>query len=353
MMKRMTLGERMRNQETMEPDIGGWVPLPLIVHDHSTNPLGGQNLRDILELQFDTAIELIIDAAGAVTRTQVYHKIDTNGDIASDNLDTINGGVEGDLLIIRPENATRTVVVRTGVGNIVLIGGANVILDDATDHLALLYDGAQWNDLSGVDVSSLIAEGPDINLVTAAGVTAVGRGGDTVLLFDSGGNPLAEFAATSAGLDAASAAAAARDVVWIPAVTIANNHVFTAGVRYIGISRWASILTGEVTLGIETTLETCTVSRVVNDGNDLQGVIAPASGTGWIRDCDVLCDQNGAGNAYALVVDNDGDIATWMCRVEADSAAGNGYAGYLPGATAGSCYMFGGRAMGSTDIFNV
>lgn len=121
-------------------DGSAWSPIAA-----SVDPV---NLRNILELEFDNAIELTI-VAGAITRTQVYHRVDTQGDDATDNLDTINGGTEADILIIRAENAARTVVVRTGVGNIVLQGGSNISLDDVTDHLILIYDGTQWNDLGG------------------------------------------------------------------------------------------------------------------------------------------------------------------------------------------------------------
>lgn len=113
-------------------------------HDHSSNVEGGQDLHQIEELEFEDAAELTIDGAGAVTRTQVYHSIDTNGDAATDNLDTINGGVEGDLLIIRAENSARTVVVRHNVGNIWLLGGADISLEDAEYHLIFIYDGSMW-----------------------------------------------------------------------------------------------------------------------------------------------------------------------------------------------------------------
>ena len=125
--------------------VGGSV-LPA-VHDHSEGAQGGQNLRSIQELEFADAVELTI-SSGAVTRTQVYHTIDTESDAASDDLDTINGGAEGDLLIIRAEDSARTVVVKTGTGNIVLSGGVDVTLDDDTDHLALIFNGTNWCDNS-------------------------------------------------------------------------------------------------------------------------------------------------------------------------------------------------------------
>jgi hypothetical protein len=110
---------------------------------------GGHNLREIVELEFQDATELTI-AAGVVTRTQVYHTIDTQGDAGTDDLDTISGGAQGDLLIIRPVHTDRTVVVKHGTGNIKLRSAADVTLDDASDILALLcYDGTNWADVGG------------------------------------------------------------------------------------------------------------------------------------------------------------------------------------------------------------
>ncbi len=117
------------------------------VHDHSDNTEGGVDLHAIEELEFDDATTLTIDAAGAITRTQVYHAVDTNGGAATDNLDTINGGVEGDLLIIHAANDARTVVVRHNQDNIWLSGADDINLDDAEDHLALVYDGSYWCDI--------------------------------------------------------------------------------------------------------------------------------------------------------------------------------------------------------------
>ena len=92
---------------------------------------------------FTAASELTI-SGGAITATQTYHKVDTEADAASDDLDTINGGAAGDLLIIRAENDARTVVVKHNTGNIWIIGEQDVSLEDTEDHLWLIYDGSTW-----------------------------------------------------------------------------------------------------------------------------------------------------------------------------------------------------------------
>jgi len=105
-------------------------------------------LADLTDVEFADATELTINA-GVITRVQTYHKVDTAGDDPTDDLNTINGGTEGDLLVIRPEDGARTVVVKHNTGNIWLLGQADVSLDDADDHIALVFDGAKWSDIGG------------------------------------------------------------------------------------------------------------------------------------------------------------------------------------------------------------
>jgi hypothetical protein len=105
----------------------------------------------VKSIDFSDFSELTI-ASGAITVTQACHTVDTQGDAASDDLDTINGGTNGMLLFIRPENDARTVVVKHGTGNIWISGGADVTLDDVRDLIALVYDGTKWSDLGGAGV---------------------------------------------------------------------------------------------------------------------------------------------------------------------------------------------------------
>jgi len=193
-----------------------------------------------------------------------------------------------------------------------------------------------------------MGEGPGIDI---AGMF-VGLGGDTILLYDSGGEPVAEFAATGAGLDAAGAAAVSGDVVWLRAATISGDHSLGAGVHYVGASRWASILTGQITLGDDTTLECCTVERTANDAGTLTGVVAPNSGTAKVRDCDVTCAQSGAGQAFAVSVEGTGDLEVWLCYLNGDSTGGTGYGGYHKPGETGDLYAYFSRVIGSTDPFN-
>jgi len=90
---------------------------------------------------FTDAGELTI-ATGAITATGSYHTIDTEGDAASDDLDTINGGAAGRILIIQAENDGRTVVVKHNTGNILLASGGDISLDEDDKALILVYSAA-------------------------------------------------------------------------------------------------------------------------------------------------------------------------------------------------------------------
>lgn len=94
---------------------------------------------------FASATELTING-GSITATQTYHTVDTEGDAANDDLDTVAGGSEGDLLILRAENAGRTVTCKDGTGNLLLAGDFD--LDDTADTIMLIYDGSNWLELS-------------------------------------------------------------------------------------------------------------------------------------------------------------------------------------------------------------
>lgn len=103
-------------------------------------------------LNLPAATELTI-ASGVITATQSYHRIDTQSDGATDDLDTINGGTEGDILVIRAENGARDVVCKDATGNLQLAGG-DFTLNNVQDMLMLMYDGSNWCEISRSDNSA-------------------------------------------------------------------------------------------------------------------------------------------------------------------------------------------------------
>lgn len=77
-------------------------------------------------------------ASGVITVTGVYHTVDTEGDAATDDLVTINGGTDGQILVLRTESDARDVVLKS-TGNIDLV--ADVTLGSTDSPIELIYDG--------------------------------------------------------------------------------------------------------------------------------------------------------------------------------------------------------------------
>jgi len=89
------------------------------------------------------AVELTI-SAGTVARSYYHHTIDTQSDAATDDLDTVNGGEEGQFLFLRPASGDRTVVLKHNTGNIWSPHGMDLSLEDADDYAFLVYSGSKW-----------------------------------------------------------------------------------------------------------------------------------------------------------------------------------------------------------------
>jgi hypothetical protein len=89
-------------------------------------------------------------ATGAVAVIGSNHTVDTEGDAASDDLDTISGGVDGELVVIRAENDARTVVVKHNTGNILSSDAEDISLDNTTKNIFLTFDEAlsKWVSIS-------------------------------------------------------------------------------------------------------------------------------------------------------------------------------------------------------------
>jgi prepilin-type processing-associated H-X9-DG protein len=81
-------------------------------------------------------------ATGVVTATKSFHLVDTQGAAATDDLDTINGGTAGNLLIVQSVASTRDVTLKDGTGNLALAG--DCVLDTLQDSITLIYRGSSW-----------------------------------------------------------------------------------------------------------------------------------------------------------------------------------------------------------------
>ncbi len=105
----------------------------------------GNHIINLAILNFNDATELTI-SSGIITATQSFHSIDGSGD-ASDDLDTINGGAEGDLITIVAEHPDRTITV-TENGNLLVDVAGNFAMDNSGDTWSAIYNGTHWLETS-------------------------------------------------------------------------------------------------------------------------------------------------------------------------------------------------------------
>jgi hypothetical protein len=91
---------------------------------------------------------LVLDT-GEITVTSSQHKIDTEGAAATDDLDTINGGVDGQILVLRTTDGGRDVDVKDGTGNIQLDAATDFSMTSVRHRIMLINQ----NDTTWVEIS--------------------------------------------------------------------------------------------------------------------------------------------------------------------------------------------------------
>ena len=105
-----------------------------------TNFRDGANTFTQLSVGTDTTLTI---SAGAITITRSRHLVDTEAAVASDDLTDINGGAEGDLLILSIVNSAR-VVVKHNTAKIFLASQTDFSFSDTRQMLLLVHDGTRW-----------------------------------------------------------------------------------------------------------------------------------------------------------------------------------------------------------------
>lgn len=95
------------------------------------------------KLNFGVTPTLTI-ASGVITPTTSNFKIDTQSAAATDDLDTISGGVEGDVIFFRTVSSARDVVIKNGSGNILNASGADITLTVLNQMVCYVFDGTNW-----------------------------------------------------------------------------------------------------------------------------------------------------------------------------------------------------------------
>lgn len=106
----------------------------------------------------ETVTELTI-SSGSITPLYAAHTVDTEGDAASDDLANIavTNHPESRRLLIRAENAARTVVLKHeagGSGQISLVDGVDFSLDDADKWIELVLIGTTWEEVTRTNLNS-------------------------------------------------------------------------------------------------------------------------------------------------------------------------------------------------------
>ena len=99
-----------------------------------------QTLRQIIN-SLNTSTQFPTIASGVITLESVDNpiimlQIDTEGAAATDDLDTISGGRFGQVLVLKPADGSRTVVVKDGTGNLNTAGDHS--MDNSQDTITLM-----------------------------------------------------------------------------------------------------------------------------------------------------------------------------------------------------------------------
>lgn len=103
---------------------------------------------------FDAAGTTKTISAGVITKGSAkitWHKVDTEGAAATDDLDTISGGAAGDILFLSTVDNARDVTLKDNTGNLRLTG--DLLLNSASDFVGLFNDGTNWREIGFSDIA--------------------------------------------------------------------------------------------------------------------------------------------------------------------------------------------------------
>jgi hypothetical protein len=128
-------------------------------------------------LSAGAADPLMVDA-GEIAVTHSFHSIETEGSVGSDDLETITGGVEGDLLFLTPYDSAHSIAVKNGAGNITLNGGKDYTLTGAKT-LLLLKGSTGWSDVGAGGGVTELADLTDVGSTTPTAGNVLRADGDS------------------------------------------------------------------------------------------------------------------------------------------------------------------------------
>lgn len=111
-------------------------------------PSADQFAELIDSLEDNNAPTTLTLAEGVITRTQRRHIVDTEGQAATDDLDTINGFADGEELILVIADALRSVVVKGSGGNIDMATDFTMSTLRHVLYLRYNLNAAKWHQIS-------------------------------------------------------------------------------------------------------------------------------------------------------------------------------------------------------------
>lgn len=138
---------------------GSYVDDPLVINEDTglVTLSNGLNVTSIAAtgristtdfMNFGPATDVTI-SGGAITATRSHMRVDTEGGASTDDLDTINGGQDGDWLMLRTESSSRDVTMKHGTGNIFC--GSDRTLNNVADWILLVNQSSQWRMMAFAD----------------------------------------------------------------------------------------------------------------------------------------------------------------------------------------------------------
>jgi hypothetical protein len=117
--------------------------------DHTTGLFGGTFTNYIVKGNIkiaDSPFVTIDSGVIAVPMGAPFIIVNTEASAATDDLDTINGGMIGDLIILQTISDARDITLKDGTGNLRLAG--DFTLNTRDDSIALLWTGSFWMEVS-------------------------------------------------------------------------------------------------------------------------------------------------------------------------------------------------------------
>jgi len=105
-----------------------------------TLPTGAQFEELIVSLEDCLPPKTLEVVSGAVTRTQRMHRVDTENLASTDDLTTINGMLDGEIIILSCANPARPVTVKS-TDNVDI--ASDMVLDAWRKNIGLFYNGSQ------------------------------------------------------------------------------------------------------------------------------------------------------------------------------------------------------------------